>query len=274
MTGTWQWEGIPNVGDPCIIYVDTVNRPTGWWLGRVSSVGAADRLHPAVTAIIQAPFEGDALYAADIDHEPSVNYSVYPRLPDLGNIIKFLRGETIKSAPGKCRTGVIRDGRFEKAERRSGNESTDRTLSDPPEYECEQGRLSGGFGGSNLDLSARRPWLQGLDSAIREATDVHRARIEKHQRERRDDGIEQRAALGDHGCAPWTGAQAFDPLVREFHGIPEWLDRDARAAGWTPARVYAAKIRALGNAVVPSVAHAVGLVLRQWMENMVEAYKT
>lgn len=52
-------------------------------------------------------------------------------------------------------------------------------------------------------------------------------------------------------------------LVRTLYGFPEGLDAALwRGAGWTPARLRAARIQALGNAVVPACAAVVGAWIR------------
>ena len=58
--------------------------------------------------------------------------------------------------------------------------------------------------------------------------------------------------------APWTGMDPRPWMVRGVHGLPGGLDGPWRAAGWTPARVREARIRALGNSVVPACAERVG----------------
>lgn len=70
----------------------------------------------------------------------------------------------------------------------------------------------------------------------------------------------ERNAGAPHVVA-WDGLEAEPALVRGVHGIPAWLDGAARAAGWTPAQVSAARIRALGNSVVPACAEVIGRLI-------------
>lgn len=64
---------------------------------------------------------------------------------------------------------------------------------------------------------------------------------------------------GGEGIAPGFGLPPLPALVRGVHGFPAGLDNTAwRAAGWTPAKVRAARIKALGNSVVPACAEEVG----------------
>lgn len=80
------------------------------------------------------------------------------------------------------------------------------------------------------------------------------------------DGGEERAAAGggveDGGglVSPGFGLPPRPWMVRELHGLPSWVD-GARRSGWTPARIREARIRGLGNAVVPQVAEAVGRMI-------------
>ena len=61
---------------------------------------------------------------------------------------------------------------------------------------------------------------------------------------------------------PGFGWPAFSPLVRRVYGFPAGLDVPRwRGAGWSPARLRRARIHALGNAVVPQCAEAVGRLI-------------
>jgi DNA (cytosine-5)-methyltransferase 1 len=78
------------------------------------------------------------------------------------------------------------------------------------------------------------------------------------------DAGEQRAAAagGADGCvAPGFGLAPRPWMVRGVHGLPGGVDGPWKRAGWTPARLREARIRGLGNAVVPQVAEAVGRLI-------------
>jgi site-specific DNA-cytosine methylase len=78
------------------------------------------------------------------------------------------------------------------------------------------------------------------------------------------DAGEQRApaAGGADGCvAPGFGLAPRPWMVRGLHGIPGGVDGPWKRAGWTGARLREARIRGLGNAVVPAVAEAVGRLI-------------
>ena len=80
------------------------------------------------------------------------------------------------------------------------------------------------------------------------------------------DGGEERPSAGggaDDGAglvSPGFGLPPRPWMVRGIHGLPSWVD-GARRSGWTSARVREARIRCLGNAVVPQAAEAVGNVI-------------
>lgn len=50
-------------------------------------------------------------------------------------------------------------------------------------------------------------------------------------------------------------------MVRGVHGLPGGMDGPWKRAGWTPARLRAARIQALGNAVVPAQVEPVGRLI-------------
>lgn len=60
---------------------------------------------------------------------------------------------------------------------------------------------------------------------------------------------------------PWQGMPARPWMVRGVHGLSGGLDGPWRRAGWTPARLRAARIAALGNAVVPAQVEPVGRLI-------------
>ncbi|MFA5801253.1 MAG: DNA cytosine methyltransferase [Thermoleophilia bacterium] len=150
----------------------------------------------------------------------------------------------------------IGDGRIPTPQGRANHEGAARAAADASSERW--GTMRGGRGSASHEPAPR--FADWLDSAIRTATDAHVGRLES------GDGAGDRECRAGDEAAPWSGASPFDPLVRGVHGIPDWMDGSVKPSGWTPARVHAAKICALGNAVVPPVAHAVGLVLKQWIE--------
>lgn len=98
--------------------------------------------------------------------------------------------------------------------------------------------------------------------------DPGRARLEDGQGEPGDPRpVAGSPAVGDggEGLSPGFGLPPRPALVRGVHGLPGGLDGPWRAAGWTPARVREARIRALGNSVVPACAEWVGRWLMSWI---------
>jgi len=90
-------------GDRCIIHVDSVNSPTGWWWGEVDSITWKDDHNGgwgSVTAHITGPFQfspdqfnprplyGDAVI------KPSVNYGVYPADRETVRLVRWLMDTT------------------------------------------------------------------------------------------------------------------------------------------------------------------------------------
>jgi hypothetical protein len=96
------------VGDRCIIHVDDVNRPTGWWWGIVDSFEWNDDHHGGwgkVGAHTTGPFQfeitpgfpnGDSrrpVYG-ESNQMPYVNYIVYPASRDTAQLVRsIIRGE-------------------------------------------------------------------------------------------------------------------------------------------------------------------------------------
>ena len=69
-------------------------------------------------------------------------------------------------------------------------------------------------------------------------------------------------ALGDAGAVvPWEGLPPRPWMVRGVHGLSGGVDGPWKRAGWTPARLRAARIHALGNAVVPAQVEPVGRLI-------------
>jgi DNA (cytosine-5)-methyltransferase 1 len=70
------------------------------------------------------------------------------------------------------------------------------------------------------------------------------------------------AAERDAGeVAPGFGLPPRPWVLRGVHGIPGGVDGPWKRAGWTGARLREARIRGLGNSVVPAVAEAVGRLI-------------
>ncbi|MFA5801247.1 MAG: hypothetical protein WC911_02095 [Thermoleophilia bacterium] len=75
MSGQWKSEETPKVGQKCIIEVDSVNHPEGWWIGEITRM----ERHPNYIEV-----EADIIGLTDRKHsliervQPGVNYSVYP----------------------------------------------------------------------------------------------------------------------------------------------------------------------------------------------------
>ena len=96
------------------------------------------------------------------------------------------------------------------------------------------------------------------------AADPVRAGLPDGQRERGDveQAHDEPAAIGAPGAVvPWEGMPARPWMVRGVHGLPGGLDGPWKRAGWTPARLREARIRALGNAVVPAQVEPVGWMI-------------
>ena len=68
--------------------------------------------------------------------------------------------------------------------------------------------------------------------------------------------------------SPWTGLPPRPWMVRGVHGLPGGVDGPWKRAGWTPARLRAARIHALGNAVVPAQVEPVGRLIGMVMGGM------
>lgn len=98
------------------------------------------------------------------------------------------------------------------------------------------------------------------------ASDPDGARLPDGQRERADpeQAHDKPTAVGAPGAiSPWQGLPARPWMVRGVHGLPGGLDGPWKRAGWTPARLREARIRALGNAVVPAQVEPVGRLIAQ-----------
>lgn len=80
------------IGDRCIIFVNSVNSPQGWWWGKVESLTPSDRCIRC-TARITGPFAFDSRNDPIFDAEertPNVNYSVYAITADTIDLIRAL----------------------------------------------------------------------------------------------------------------------------------------------------------------------------------------
>lgn len=96
------------------------------------------------------------------------------------------------------------------------------------------------------------------------STDHARLRLAQRAHLRGDGATQQPAPSrgGGPDNGPGFGWPAFSPLVRRVYGFPAGLDVPRwRGAGWSPARLRRARIHALGNAVVPQCAEAVGRLI-------------
>jgi DNA (cytosine-5)-methyltransferase 1 len=118
---------------------------------------------------------------------------------------------------------------------------------------------------------AGRAWGLGLAAGRAEHPDgapAHDARLGLALGQRESGGVvEERAPAGGepHGgdglVAPGFGLPPRPWFLRGVHGLPGGLDGPWRRAGWTGARLREARIRALGNSVVPAAAEAVGRLI-------------
>jgi DNA (cytosine-5)-methyltransferase 1 len=135
-------------------------------------------------------------------------------------------------------------------------------------------RLAGAAGSAQLadvaDHRSRREGATARRVGAESGPVAHNARERLAIGEHVDcDAGEQREAFtgGADGCvSPGFGLAPRSWMVRGVHGLPSWVD-GARRSGWTPARIRAARIRALGNAVVPQCAEVVGRLIAAAMED-------
>lgn len=69
-------------------------------------------------------------------------------------------------------------------------------------------------------------------------------------------------AAGGEAVYPGFGLPPLPALVRGVYGFPDGLDSAAWcASGWTPAKIRAARVKALGNSVVPAQVYPVGRLI-------------
>ena len=111
------------------------------------------------------------------------------------------------------------------------------------------------------------------ESARGAVADAVRAGLPHGQRERDD--------LGPTTCAtperdagavvPWEGMPARPWMVRGVHGLPGGVDGPWKRAGWTPARVREARIRALGNCVVPAQVEPIGRLIASFEQSSIRS---
>lgn len=67
-------------GERCIIYVNTVNSPAGWWWGVVAAVedcGRDTRCDARITGAFRVDENGNPVYGSE-NIAPHLNYQVYP----------------------------------------------------------------------------------------------------------------------------------------------------------------------------------------------------
>ena len=115
---------------------------------------------------------------------------------------------------------------------------------------AQGGRLSGG------------PVGEDMAHAVRDAADPDRARLALGGGVGGDAREERAPAERDAGAlSPGFGLPARPWMVRGVHGLPGGMDGPWKRAGWTPARLRAARIQALGNAVVPAQVEPVGRLI-------------
>ena len=97
-------------GDRCIIHVDDVNSPTGWWWGVVDEnewsddQGGWGSVQAHITgpfAFEQGQFATKPAYGSS-DIKPTVNYTVYPADRETLGLVRHLRG-TVEAAERKVR---------------------------------------------------------------------------------------------------------------------------------------------------------------------------
>ena len=106
---------------------------------------------------------------------------------------------------------------------------------------------------------------EGADvaDALGDAADAGREGLAFRERQSGDTRpLAEAPALGDAGAVvPWEGLPPRPWMVRGVHGLSGGVDGPWKRAGWTPARLRAARIHALGNAVVPAQVEPVGRLI-------------
>ncbi|MFA5801176.1 MAG: hypothetical protein WC911_01735 [Thermoleophilia bacterium] len=107
MSGTWKGQDLPAIGSKCIIFVNRVNSPEGWWIGRVTNRGTASIGHETVTAIIHGPIEHALDHEIILSHrtEPIENYDVYPYSQGLVRLVQGFLTEikSVQNDLAECR---------------------------------------------------------------------------------------------------------------------------------------------------------------------------
>jgi len=93
--GQWNSKEPLQVGQKCIIQVDTVNSPTGWWIGEITGFENHDTW-TTVDAVITGPLsrtklepyseKGATTFTTPI--HPSVNYHVYPYSDEWAQVVE------------------------------------------------------------------------------------------------------------------------------------------------------------------------------------------
>lgn len=95
MPGTAQTDATLEVGTTCIIHVDEVNSPKGWWFGVVDKI-VDHGTYREVTAHITGEFRLNAnwrpIYTGEVNQkDPYLNYTVYPDNESTRSLVNTLR---------------------------------------------------------------------------------------------------------------------------------------------------------------------------------------
>ena len=128
------------------------------------------------------------------------------------------------------------------------------TPAHPAGQRVQGGRLPGGPEGSDVA------------GALWDAADARGSGLAHGERLPRGELEEQPPLAGGAGddegaVSPGWRLPPRPWMVRGVHGLPGGMDGPWKRAGWTPARLRAARIQALGNAVVPAQVEPVGRLI-------------
>ena len=185
------------------------------------------------------------------------------------------------------------------------------------------GRLESGWNGGadgpgSVELGAAAAHLDGVrqpqpgghdgevrrrtrDGSLADASELRRDQVAALSRRRQSELARESSTGGPATISPGFGHPPEPALVGAVHGVPQWMDDRARAAGWTapsrpapeagrkahrrwlicrdkalkkhnqgwtPALVRMARIKALGNCVVPQCSQQIGLLIRLAVEEL------